>query len=59
MSEKDKKEKLSALLVDAKRCSNKGRWYVYEQYKQELSKLCSTSVEYEQNCRKLTRYLGV
>lgn len=54
-----KEERISELLVRAKSCKNKGRWYVYEQYKQELSKLDLTPAEYEQTCRKLARYLEV
>lgn len=54
-----KNTRVSELLVRAKNCKNKGRWYVYEQYKQELSKLGLTPAEYEQTCRKLARYLEV
>lgn len=51
--------KITEILNEAKKCKNKGRWYVYEQFKQELAKLCLTATEYEQACRKLTNYLGV
>lgn len=54
-----KEERLNDILKSAKSCKNKGRLYVYEQYKQELSSLCLTSTEYEQACRKLTEYLKV
>lgn len=54
-----KEEKLKEILDSAKKCTNKGRWYVYEQYKQQLTQLDLTNTEYEQACRKLTEYLRV
>lgn len=54
-----KNVRASEILDEAKNCKNKGRWYVYEQYKKELSKLCLTATEYLQICRKLAKYLGV
>lgn len=50
---------LNSILERAKKCPNKGRWYVYEQFKQELSQLALSATEYEQACRKLAQYLRV
>lgn len=52
-------DKINELLEDAKKCKNKGRLYVYEQYKRKLLNIELTSTEYEQTCRQLAEYLRV
>lgn len=50
---------LEDILTRAKKCSTKGRHYVYEAFKKELSELNLDPVEYCDACRELARYLEV
>lgn len=57
MDEKDRL--LNELFRRARKCTNKGRYYVYEQYKRELDNIELSPSEYEQTCRELARLLRV
>lgn len=59
MATKNSKDTLEDILTRAKKCSNKGRLYVYESFKKELQELDITDIEYMNACRDLARYLGV
>lgn len=52
-------QKLNEILEKAKNCPNKGRLYVYEQFKQDLQELNLDPYNYEQACITIARYLGV
>ena len=53
MTDTERKKKIEQLLKDSKTAS-KGRFYVYEQYKQRLRELNPTNEEYCQACRQLS-----
>ncbi len=50
---------LKDILERARKCSNKGRYYVYEGFKSELQKMSISPELYEDTCRKLAKYLRV
>ena len=52
-------EIIKDLLNRAKKDPNKGRYYVYESYKQELNSLDIPPNVYEQTCRKLAQNLKI
>lgn len=56
MTDMDRKKGIEQILKDSKTAS-KGRWYVYEQYKQRLMELNPTNEEYCQACRQLVHNL--
>ena len=58
-STETKSTTLEDILTRAKKCSTKGRLYIYEAFKKELSELNLDSVEYCDACRELARYLEV
>lgn len=51
--------RINRILEDAKKEPYKGRYYVYERYKSELSGLCLTAIQYEQAIIELSRILRV
>lgn len=53
------KSKLEDIINRARTCSNKGRLYVYEQFKQELQELSLTPYQFEQACITIARHLEV
>ena len=52
-------KKLTDIYQRAKKCTNKGRMYVYESYKQELRSLNLSSADYGEACRKIANFLRV
>lgn len=50
---------LADILRRAKKCSVKGRYYIYESFKRELQELNLDPVAYSEACRDLARYLEV
>ena len=59
MTESERKEKIQELLNEAKIEPIKGRMYVYDKYKRELTALEPTQQEYDETCIKLAKYLNV
>ena len=59
MAEMTQEKQIKDLLARAKKCPNKGRYYVYEQYKSELRDMNLSAGQYEQICRQLSNALGV
>lgn len=52
MTDMERKKEIERLIKESKAAS-KGRYYVYEQYKQRLMELNPTNEEYCQACRQL------
>ena len=59
MDDLERKNEIDKLIKEAKICPNKGRYYVYERYKQVLIDLGPTHEEYEQACRQIAKNLNV
>lgn len=59
LEKKDSMAQLAELLDRARKCSNKGRYYVYESFKNELRSMDITPEKYEETCRLLAKYLRV
>lgn len=51
--------KVEEIIEDAKKYGTKGRYYVYEQYKQRLWDACESTTQYEQACIELAKVLKV
>ena len=50
---------LESILTRAKKCSLKGRNYIYSRFKQELEELHLSPEEYQEACIELAKYLEV
>lgn len=59
MTDEERKAEIKKLIAEAKICPNKGRYYVYERYKQVLTDLNPTNAEYEQACRQIASNLRI
>jgi len=59
LEKKDSMTQLAELLNRARKCSNKGRYYVYEGFKSELQRMELSPDQYEETCRLLAKYLRV
>ena len=55
----DYSEKLVKILNEAKKDDRKGKHYVYEEYKSQLSEIPMTAREYEQAIYALAKSLNV
>ena len=47
------------IVADAKADSRKGDYRVYNDYKQKLGCVCTSSAEYEEACKRIARALRV
>lgn len=54
-----KKSTVDEILERARTCPNKGRLYVYEDFKRQLQELDLSPYDYEQACILVARYLEV
>ena len=52
-------KELEAILEEAKKCPQKRRLYVYEQFKRKLENLNLPAYDYGEACRLLAKYLEV
>lgn len=59
MTKEERKKHIEYLLKEAKAYPIKGRYYVYERFKSDLTSLNPTPEEYEQAIRKISDYLDV
>lgn len=59
MTNEERQIEIQKLLKDAKTYPTKGRYYVYERFKNRLINLNPTPEEYEQTCRELSNCLRI
>lgn len=59
MSDEERKERIKKLLRESKAYPSKGRYYVYEMFKQDLIALEPTTEEYAQTMRQIAINLKV
>ena len=59
MTDTERKERIQQLLNEARICPTKGRMYVFEQFKRELTALEPTERERDETLILLASYLNV